>query len=285
MRGRSAPRAPLGARVTSAPPDRLSLAVSMIRRTIRRVSCGAPLAGVVLALLAQSAAAASLSVTGTCFASGQQLVVTGTTFTPLATVAIGGAVVVTARADAAGTFRLPIAAPAITGLGPSTVTVTAVDGANAANAATLRLNVVRAAFGSKVPIAGRPHDTTTWRVAGLGPRRAIPPPLPHATTTWRFAGFAPGRPIYAHFLLGARSRGDSRFGVARGACGTLAVRAPRIPGVRTVQPGRWTLKLDQRPTYHERTAGSEATFRIVRRANGDGGGRDRRGGRGRSARA
>jgi len=235
----------------------------MIRRTIRRVSCGAPLAGVVLALLAQSAAAASLSVTGTCFASGQQLVVTGTTFTPLATVAIGGAVVATARADAAGTFRLPIAAPAITGLGPSTVTVTAVDGANAANAATLRLNVVRAAFGSNVPIAGRPHDTTTWR----------------------FAGFAPGRPIYAHFLLGGRSRGNYRFGVARGACGTLAVRAPRIPGVRTVQPGRWTLKLDQRPTYHERTAGSEATFRIVRRANGDGGGRDRRGGRGRSARA
>src|SRR4051794_30326292 len=263
MRGRSAPRAPLGARVTSAPPDRLSLAVSMIRRTIRRVSCGAPLAGVVLALLAQSAAAASLSVTGTCFASGQQLVVTGTTFTPLATVAIGGAVVVTARADAAGTFRLPIAAPAITGLGPHTVTVTAVDGANAANTATLRLDVVRAAFGSNLPIAGRPHDTTTWR----------------------FAGFAPGRPIYVHFLLGGRSRGDYRFGVARGACGTLTAEAPRIPGVRALQPGRWTLKLDQRKTYRVSTPGSAATFRILRRTGDDGGdGRDRGGGGRRSAR-
>jgi hypothetical protein len=233
----------------------------MTNRTIRATL----LALLLAAVLAPRAAAAELAVTGTCFASGQQVVVTGTTFTPLAAVTIGGDVAATsARADATGAFRVPIAAPAVAELGPRTVTVTAVDGANPANTATLRLNVVRAAFGSNLPIAGRPHDVTTWR----------------------FAGFAPGRPIYAHFLLGGRSRGDYRFGVARGACGTLTARAPRIPGVSALQPGRWTLKLDQRRTYRESTPGNEVTFRIVRRPRddehdrGDGDGA----GRGRSAR-
>jgi hypothetical protein len=123
------------------------------------------------------------------------------------------------------------------------VTVTAVDGANPTNTATLRLRVVREAYGSNRPVAGRPHELTTWR----------------------FAGFAPAQPIYAHFLLDGRSRGDYRFGVAQGDCGTLTARAPRIPGVRGLGPGRWTLKLDQRMTYHEATPGSEVSFRIVRR--------------------
>jgi hypothetical protein len=237
--------------------------VRVARRTITRIWRAAPLAGALALLVVQSAGAASLSVEGTCFASGQQVLLTGATFTPLAPVTIGGGVAATAQASAAGTFQLAIAAPAVTGLGPRTVTLTALDGANAANTASLRLNVVRAAFGSNLPIAGRPHDTTTWR----------------------FAGFAPGRPIYAHFLLGGRSRGDYRFGVARGACGTLTAHAPRIPGVRTLRPGSWTLKLDQRKTYRERTPGSEATFRIVRRSSGDGrggagGGGDRGGGAG-----
>jgi hypothetical protein len=230
-----------------------------------RMIRGTLLAVVLAAILAPRASAAELTVAGTCFASGQQVVLTGTTFTPLAGVTIGGDVAATsAHADATGAFRVPIAAPAVAELGPRAVTVTAVDGANPANTATLRLNVVRAAFGSNLPIAGRPHDVTTWR----------------------FAGFAAGRPIYAHFLLDGRSRGDYRFGVARGACGTLAARAPRIPGVSALQPGRWTLKLDQRRTYRESTPGSEVTFRIVRRARNEGrdrGNGDRRGG-GRSAR-
>jgi hypothetical protein len=72
--------------------------------------------------------------------------------------------------------------------------------------------------------------------------------------------------VYAHFLLDGRVRGDYRFGVARGDCGTLTARAARIPGVRTLAPGRWTLKLDQRMTYRASTPGSVVRFSIVRRA-------------------
>jgi len=196
-----------------------------------------------LLVLPAGAGAADLTTTGACFASGQRLVLSGTSFSPGAPVTIAGDVTGAAQADAAGMFTTAIVAPPVPGLGPRVVTVTAVDRVNQTNTSTLRMKVVREAFGSNRPVAGRPQEVTTWR----------------------FAGFAPGRPIYAHFLLGDRSRGDYRFGVARGDCGTLTARAARIPGVRALAPGRWTLKLDQRMTYDDSTPGSVARFSIVRR--------------------
>jgi hypothetical protein len=207
----------------------------------RAALCAAPVALAAL-LGASPARAADLAADGGCYASGQPVAVTGTAFTPGTPVTISGAATVAAQADALGAFSTQITAPAITGLGPRTVRLTAVDAVNPANRATLALRVVREAFGSNVPIAGRPR----------------------ATTTWRFAGFEPGRPIYGHFVLGGRSRGDHRFGVATGACGSLSVRAPRIPGVRKLRAGRWTLKLDQHMTYRATTPGSTVTFRIRR---------------------
>jgi hypothetical protein len=200
-----------------------------------------------------TAAAADLTAPSSCFAARQAVTITGTAFTPGAAVAIAGDVTGAAQADATGTFTTQITAPAVSELGPRTLTVTAVDRINPANTATLQLKVVREAFGSNLPLAGRPTETTTWR----------------------FAGFAAGRPIYAHFVLGGRSRGDYRFGVASGDCGTLTVRAPRIPGVRNLRPGRWTLKLDQSKSYRAGTPGGMWRFRIVRRGSNQGaGGRD-----------
>ena len=200
--------------------------------------------GALLALAAPAGArAAELTVRGTCFASRQAVVISGTSFTPGGRVAITGRVRGTAQADGAGMFTTQVAAPAMKALGPRTVTLTAIDRVNPANRATLRLKVVRRAFGSNLPIAGRPRQITRWR----------------------FAGFVAGRPIYAHWVLRGRSRGDHRFGVARGDCGTLSVRARRIPGVRALRPGRWTLKLDQRKTYRPGTPGSTVRFRITRR--------------------
>ena len=196
-------------------------------------------------VLPDIAGAADVTVRGQCFASGQKLTMSGTAFTPGGQIAISGDATGTAVADPLGVFRTEIVAPPVTGLGPRTVVVTATDVANPANRTTLRMKVVRAAFGSNLPIAGRPQEMTTWR----------------------FAGFAPSQPIYAHFILEGRSRGDYRFGVARGDCGTLTVRAPRIPGVGTLQPGKWRLKLDQRMTYRDATPGHEVRFQIRARAS------------------
>jgi hypothetical protein len=206
------------------------------------------LAAAIAALLVApgGASAAQLTVTGRCFASGQRVALSGTAFTPGAPVSIAGDVTGAGQADPAGVLATAVTAPPIAELGPRRVTVTAVDQMNPANTATVRVKVVREAYGSNRPVAGRPQELTTWR----------------------FAGFAPGEPVYAHFLLDGRSRGDHRFGVARGDCGTLTARAARLAGVRAPEPGRWTLKLDQRMTYREATPGSAVTFRIVRRSAG-----------------
>jgi hypothetical protein len=227
----------------------------------RRLGLLATAAVAAAAVLASpaTAGAATLAVQGSCFASNQRVVVTGTAFTPGAPVDLGGAASGAAQADATGAFTTEIHAPALSALGPTTVSVTAVDRANPANTATVELRVVRSAFGSNFPLAGSPH----------------------ATATWQFAGFATGQPIYGHFLLDGRSHGDFRFGVATGPCGTLTVRAARIPGVRDLRPGHWTLKLDQHKSYRDHTQGSEVSFRIRRRGdNRDGGDRGGDGGKG-----
>ena len=217
--------------------------VALPTRAAPRAVLGSALAGAAFACAPGVALAADLTTDGTCFASGQPVVISGAAFTPGTPVTIEGAATGGAQADTAGRFTTEVAAPRIPRLGPATLTLTAVDRVNPANTARLRLMVVREAFGSNLPLAGGPSETTTWR----------------------FAGFAPDRPVYAHFLLRGRERGSYRFGVARGSCGTLTVRAPRIPGVRAVGPGRWTLKLDQRMSYREAEPGSEVSFRILRR--------------------
>ena len=203
-------------------------------------------AAALLAAAARDARATDLTTTGTCFASGQRIVLSGAGFTPGGPVAISGVPGRAVQADALGAFTTEVEAPAVGTLRPATVVLTAVDGANPATTARLRIPVVREAFGSNVPVAGRPHEQTVWR----------------------FAGFVPERPIYGHFVLAGRWRADYRFGVARGACGTLSVRAPRIPVAGARRPGRWRLKLDQRRRYRATTPGRAVRFDIVRRSGG-----------------
>lgn len=207
---------------------------------MRRGGLGALVAATALALPA-GAHAGDVTTVGQCFSSAQAMIISGTAFTPNAAVAIVGDVTATAQADATGAFTTQLTMPRVTELGPRTVTMIMIDGFNPANRATMRVRVVREAYGSNLPIAGRPRELTTWR----------------------FAGFIPGRPIFAHFVLDGRVRGSHRFGVARGVCGTLRVQASRIPGVARVTAGQWTLKLDQRRRYRASTPGATTTFRIA----------------------
>src|SRR3954451_13194778 len=124
------------------------------------------LAGMVAGVLLLSPAAADaadLTVPAACFASGQRLVLSGTSFTPGTPIAIAGDVSGAAQDDPAGAFTTAITTPPVAELGPRVVTVTAVDQANPANVATLRVRVVREAFGSNRPLAGHPRELTTWR--------------------------------------------------------------------------------------------------------------------------
>jgi hypothetical protein len=180
-----------------------------------------------------------------CYATGGEVTVTGTGFTAGATVSLGADVAGSGVADATGRVVIVTRAPAVPGVGPRTVSVSATDGANPANTApavTFRA-VPQFLFGNySRAINGRPRQRTTWR----------------------FAGFQENRPIYGHFRLRGKTRRSYRFGVARGICGTLAVRARRVP-VRVVRPGLWTLQVDQSRRFSRRTEVRRVlTFRISR---------------------
>jgi hypothetical protein len=188
--------------------------------------------------------AALIAAQGRCFFTGQPVPFTGGSFTPGAIVTIGGGVAGTARADPGGSFAVPLQAPRVSTIAPRTITVTATDGANAANTATTTIRVVRSPLTTNAPVSGRPRQRTTWR----------------------FAGFPPGQPIYGHYRVNGRTLASFRFGRAQGPCGTLTVRARRIPvSTGRLQTGTWRLQLDNRRTYRPTTTPRRVVrFRIFR---------------------
>lgn len=190
------------------------------------------------------AEAAAIAAQGACFFTGQQVPLNGSAFTPGAVVTIRGGVAGTAQADPAGSFTSPLQAPPVSAIAPRTIRVTATDGANAANIATTTFRVVRAPLTTNAPVGGRPRQVTTWR----------------------FAGFPAGRPIYGHYRVAGRTLANFRFGRAQGPCGTLTVRAQRVP-VRAsrLRTGVWRLQLDNRRTYSRTTTPRRVVrFRIFR---------------------
>jgi hypothetical protein len=202
---------------------------------------------VATALAAPAAAdAATIATQGACFFTGRPVPLTGGAFTSGAVVTIGGGVAGTAQADPAGNFAAPLQAPAVSTIAPRTVTVTATDGANAANTATTTFRVVREPLSTNAPVSGRPRQTTTWR----------------------FAGFPTGQPIYGHYRVGGRTLANFRFGRAQGPCGTLTVRARRVPvAASRLRTGVWRLQLDNRRAYGRTTTPRRVVrFRIFRAA-------------------
>jgi hypothetical protein len=184
-----------------------------------------------------SAQAASIAVQAPCVVSAEPVTVAGSGFTPNTLITLDGDASGSATADANGVFSAAVPAPAVTTIAPKTVTLDASDPANPANTATVSFPVVKGVYVSNVPINGRPSEKTTWR----------------------FAGFQPGEPVYGHFRLNGKTQRNYRFGTAKGACGTLVVKAARVP-LRKVLAGKWTLQLDQSPRYA--SASPHRTFRF-----------------------
>lgn len=201
-------------------------------------------AGVAAALVAPGAAHASvIAVQGGCFVSGAPVPVTGSGFTPGATVSIGGGAFGSTVADAAGNFAATVSAPSVSTVAPRTIAITATDSAAPANASGIRFAVIARVFNTNAPLNGRPRQKTTWR----------------------FSGFPAGTAIYGHYRYGGRTMKNYRFGKPTGACGTLTVRARRMPLPSSrIRSGTWTLQLDQRRHYRRSGPRRVVRFRIIR---------------------
>jgi hypothetical protein len=196
------------------------------------------------ALAAPAAAdAAGIAVQGACFVTGGQVSITGFGFTAGAPVSIGGGAFGSTVADASGNIAATVSAPLVSTVAPRTISISATDSANPGNVAGATFPVIRRIFNTNAPLSGRPRQKTTWH----------------------FAGFPPGTAIYGHYRFHGRTMKNYRFGKPTGPCGTLSVRARRMPMPSSrIRRGTWTLQLDQRQHYRRSGARRVIRFRIIR---------------------
>jgi hypothetical protein len=201
-------------------------------------------AGVAAALAVPTAAHAStIAVGGACFVSGNPIAFTGAGFTPGASVSITGGVFGSTVADPAGNIAATVSAPFVNTVAPKRVAITVTDNAAPANRTGAFVPVIARVFNTNAPLNGRPRQKTTWR----------------------FSGFPAGTAIYGHYRFGGRTIKNYRFGKPTGPCGTLVVRARRMPiSSSRIRRGTWTLQLDQRQHYRRSGARRVIRFRIVR---------------------
>jgi hypothetical protein len=204
----------------------------------------AAVAGATAALAVPAAAHAStIAVGGACFVSGNPIAFTGAGFTPGAPVSITGGVFGSTVADAAGNVSATVAAPSVSTVAPKRVAITVTDTAAPANRTGAFVPVIARIFNTNAPLNGRPRQKTTWR----------------------FSGFPSGTAIYGHYRFGGRTIKNYRFGKPTGPCGTLTVRARRMPIASSrIRRGTWTLQLDQRRHYRRSGARRVIRFRIIR---------------------
>jgi hypothetical protein len=196
------------------------------------------------ALAAPAAADASgIAVQGACFVTGAPVSITGFGFTAGAPVSIGGGAFGSTVADPSGNIAATVSAPVVSTVAPRTISISATDSANPGNVAGATFPVIRRIFNTNAPLNGRPRQKTTWR----------------------FSGFPPGTAIYGHYRFHGRTMKNYRFGKPTGACGTLSVRARRMPMPSSrIRRGTWTLQLDQRRHYRRSGARRVIRFRIIR---------------------
>jgi hypothetical protein len=195
----------------------------------RTTVAGAVLAGVLAA--PAGAGAAQIRLGARCAAGGGEISITGMGFSPDALVKISGLDAASdyALADGAGNFSEQFLTPVIEDFRAHPLTVTATDTANAALTAHAPVTLVQELFITNFPVAGRPNQRVRWL----------------------FAGFRPAKHVYGHFVYRGRLRRTYDFGVARGACGTLGVTAPRFP--TRARRGRWYIQFDQVKRYNRGT--------------------------------
>lgn len=207
----------------------------------KTLSFAATAAAAALAAPASAFAAPAIGVQGSCFSAQVPVALTGTGFTPGASVSIDGDATGFVVADQAGNFQYQLRLPFYDKATPRTIKITATESNNTASTATTSFPIVGDVFKVEANLNGNPRSTITWR----------------------FAGFQTGETIYGHFRHeGGKLRRDYRFGVAKGACGVLTVRARRLP-VKRLANGLWRLRFDHSRVFSAKEPGRAGQIRII----------------------
>lgn len=188
------------------------------------------------AAIATPASAATLETDTRCYQETQDVIVSGSGFTPLSavTIARNGAILGTTMADANGAFRNKFATPEL----PAEVrerlyTLTATD---TLNTAETRYRSTRI-FANFRPDTGDPKTLEvrfTINGFGLAQSRA---------------------PVFLHYVNPAgKAVRTVRLGVARGVCGKISVTRKRHLFPFDARRGTWILQFDTRSRYERATS-------------------------------
>jgi hypothetical protein len=188
---------------------------------------------------APSALAATLATDTRCYEETQDVVVSGTGYAPMGTIAISrdGMPFGTANADAAGNFQAKFPAAELGRDQREAVTsLTATDAV--LNTASTRYRTTKI-FADFDPDAGDPKTLTVrFSVNGFGLLRH------HAS-------------VYLHYIApGGKLRRDVRLGTALGTCGVIRKTRARHLFPFPAERGRWILQFDTNKTYTRATSKS-----------------------------
>jgi hypothetical protein len=221
--------------------------------TLRRMTCAAfaaAAAGGGLAATASAASAASLSVDRACYvnvnsASGAPMTITGSGFAPGETVDVsGGTVYAQGTAGPTGTFSVTTKAPILSTVNPATETTT-LTATGESSQATATVSVQSA----NLAVQTSPPSVRNVR---------------RDKVKFSFSGFTPGRHIFGFYVRG-RKLVRARFGVAHGPCGTLTQRALLFPGGRPTHDS-YTVTFESSPrllkTAHPKITGRLTILRF-----------------------
>jgi hypothetical protein len=188
---------------------------------------------------APAANAATLTTDTRCYQETQDVVVSGTGFTPSGTVSItrDGVPFGTANADGAGSFQAKFPAAELPRDEREGVTALAATDA-ALNAATVRYRTTKV-YADFTPDAGDPKTLTVrFTVSGFGLLRR------HAS-------------VYLHYISpGRKLRRTVRLGTALGTCGVIRTTRERHLFPFPAERGRWILQFDTNKTYTRATSKS-----------------------------
>jgi hypothetical protein len=204
------------------------------RRRLRTLVLGATL---VLALCAFTApaGAAVIGVTQKCFvnsnpAKGAPVSVIGSGFTAGDQVMIFGATTAVSTVAASdGTIAATIPGPVLTtlGAGKQTYTLTAQDETDNVTSASTTVTMANLSVDT-VPAVARPDKTVSWHLSG----------------------FRPGRTIWVHYFYRRHLVTRMKLGRATGACGMLTSSHPLYPGGHP-RHSLYGVVIDQSKRYHK----------------------------------
>jgi hypothetical protein len=212
--------------------------IRYLRGTMHRVLVGVLALAASLAI-APAAVAATLSTDTRCYQETQDVVVSGSGYAPMSTIAISrdGAAFGTATADANGSFQAKFQAAELPSSEREAITtLTATDGALTTANTRYRTSKIYADFD---PDSGSPKSLQVrFSVNGFGLLRK------HAS-------------VYLHYVSpGGTVRRDVRLGTALGTCGKIRQTRLRHLFPFPAERGRWILQFDTNSTYTRATSKS-----------------------------